>query len=68
MVVHLLGFFAPFLALFGREGVVGGALVRVKVGEGEFEGVAFGFFGGRVFWVLLTAVRGRSVEGSIGAA
>ena len=50
MVVHLLGFFAPLLTLFRGEGIVGGAFVRVEVGEGEFEGLAFGFLeGGVVF-------------------
>lgn len=68
MVVHLLRFFAPLLAFFGREGVVGGAFVRVEVREGELEGLAGGFLGGgRVFWVLSAAGEGCGVEGLVGA-
>ena len=46
VLVHLLRFFAPLVALLGCEGLIGGALAGVKVGEGEFEGLAFGFLGG----------------------
>lgn len=65
MIVHFLRFVAPFLALFGGERGIDGAFVRVEVGEGEFEGLAFG--GEGVFSVSLTAVEGRGVKGSIGA-
>ena len=46
MLVELLCFFAPLVALLGCEGLVGGALAGVEVGEGEFEGLAFGFLRG----------------------
>ena len=69
MVVHLLGFFAPLRALFKGEGIVGGAFVRVEVGEGEFEGLALGFLGGGgVFWVFSTALEGCGVKGLVGVS
>ena len=66
-VVDLLRFFAPFLLVLGREGGIGGAFLLVEVGEGEFEGLALGFFGGGgAFWVFLT-VDGCAVESLVGA-
>ena len=68
VVVHLLRFFSPLVALLRREGGVGGAFVCIEVGKGEFEGLALGLLGwGGVFGVSSAAVEGRGVEGSVGA-
>ena len=67
MVVQLLRFFTPLLALLGRKRIVGGELICIEVGQGEFEGLASGFLGeGGIFQVSPAAVERRSVKGLVG--